>query len=72
MLRVLLLRELILCERLLRLAEKTEAIAEIGPNVGDVGIARDRRLIVLDRVRPVLAVIVPVRQRPRGVSGSEL
>ncbi len=72
MLEVLLLRDPVLLERFLRLAEEAEAIAKIGPHVGVVGSARDRLFVMLDRVRPVLPVVIPVARGARGVGWGEL
>ncbi|MDQ3580990.1 MAG: hypothetical protein M3495_04945, partial [Pseudomonadota bacterium] len=71
-LRILLLRDLILLQRLLRLHEKTEAVAEIGPHVGVVGPERNRFFVVLDRVLPVLPVVIPVSQGAGSVGRGEL
>ena len=70
--RVLLLRDLILFERLLRLPEKAKTISQIGPQIGRVGSGGDGLLVMLDRVRPVLLIIIPVRQRPGRVGRGHL
>ena len=69
---VFLLRDLVLFERLPWLFEEAKTIAEIGPDIWIIGAARDRVLVMLDRVRPVLPIIVPVSQRARGLGGCEL
>lgn len=70
--RILFLRNLVLLERFLRLAQKAEAIPEIGPDVGVIGAARNRFFVMLDRVRPVLVVVIPVGQSAGGLGGGEL
>ena len=71
-LRVLLLRELVLLERFLRLPKKTETIPEVSPHIRVIGAARDRLLVVLDGVWPVPAIVVPVGQGPRRLGRGEL
>jgi len=70
--RVFLLCDLVLFERLLQLPEEAKTISEIGPDIGNVGTAPDRGLVMLDRVRPVLPILVPVCQRALGFGGCEL
>src|SRR6266508_3070676 len=62
-LRVMSLRYLVLIQRFLRFAEETVAIAEISAHIGIIASEGDRLLVVLDCVRPILPVIVPVRGR---------
>ena len=61
-LRILGLRDLILLERFLRLASESKAITEIGPHIRIIDSARDRFLIMLDRVGPVLPIVIPIGQ----------
>ena len=69
--RVLPLRDLVLFERLLRLAEESETISQIGSHIGIVGSGGDGLLVMLDRVRPVLPIVIPVRQRPGRINWCE-
>ena len=70
--RVFFLGELVLLERFLRLREKAKTIPEIGPDIGIVRAEGNRFLIMVDRVGPVLPIIIPVGQRPRRIGGCEL
>ena len=69
---VFLLCNFVLFERLVWLFEETKTIAEIGPDIGIIGAASDRFLIMLDRMGPFLPIIVPVRQRSLSLGGCEL
>ena len=71
-LRVFFLRELVLLECFLRLPKKTKTIPEVSPQIGVVGAARDRFLVMLDGVGPVLAIVIPVGQGARCLGGREL
>src|SRR6266508_6801505 len=71
-LRVMSLRYLVLIQRFLRFAEETVAIAEISAHIGIIASERDRLLVVLDCVRPILPVIIPVGERRGGVGGCEM
>lgn len=57
---ILSLRDLILLERFLRLTDESKTIAEIGAHIGIIGAFRDCLLIMVDRVGPVLPIVVPI------------
>ena len=57
---ILSLRDLILLKRFLRLTDKSKTIAEIGSHVGIIGAVCDCLLIMIDRVGPVLPVVIPI------------
>ena len=70
--RIFLLRDLVLFERFLPLTEKAKTIAQIGSHIGIVGAGRDRLLVVRDRLRPILPIVVPVAQCARRFGRREL
>ena len=57
---ILFLRDLILLERFLRLTDESKTIAEIGAHIGIIGAFRDCLPIMVDRVGPVLPIVVPI------------
>ena len=70
--RVLGLGNLILLKRFLGFANEPKAIAKVGAHIRIVGAVRDCLLVMLDRVCPVMPVIVPVPECSRGVGRREL
>ena len=66
---VLGLGNLILLKRFLGFANEPKAIAKIGAHVRIVGAVRDCLLVMLNRVCPVMPVVVPVPEYSRGVGG---
>jgi hypothetical protein len=60
--RVLGLRDLILLERFLRLASESKAVTEIGSHIRIIESASNRFLVMLDRVGPVLPIVIPIGQ----------
>ena len=71
-LRVLVLRNSILFQSFLRLADEPETITQIRPDVGIVCTSRDRFLVMIDRMRPVLPIVVPIGQGFRGVRSRQI
>jgi hypothetical protein len=49
-----------LLERFVVLTKKAEATAEIRSHIRIVGAFRNRFLIVLDRMSPILTILIPV------------
>ena len=70
--RVLLLRDLVLLECLRRLPQKTKAIPEVRPHISVVGTPRDRFLVMLNGVGPVLVIVISISQSARRLGGSKI
>ena len=62
----------ILLKRFLRFANEPKAIAKIGAHIRIVRAGRDRLLVMIDRMCPVMPVVVPVPEYSRGVGRWEL
>src|SRR5947207_537392 len=69
MLRVELLGDRILIQRLLRLSGKSECVSEIGVDIGGVDAARDRFLVATNRFRPTLMIVSDVPEGDGGLAG---
>lgn len=61
-LRVLFLRRFILLERFLRLAHETKTITKVGADIGIVGAATDRLLVMLQGEREIALIIIPIAE----------